>query len=201
MPQNVSAHVINPNLARVNWLPPEELNGLVVYYEIHWQSEGSLSGVRQKGEQPVSDTRSENNTMFATLLHKLSPNETYIVWVRAYSETNESSSDSEKVQITTYPEPASFILTNRTAYSMKLSWKIIEHINNFSVEYTPITSNFWSPVDTIEEKNKIQISIEDLNPKMQYKFRLVLFYENDTELYVWPSDARFTFETLGMYVQ
>ncbi|KAJ8934365.1 hypothetical protein NQ314_013406 [Rhamnusium bicolor] len=163
-PQNVSALVLNPTLAKVHWLPPEQLNGLIVYYEIHWQTEGALSGVRQK---------------------------------RAYSETNESSSDSDRVQITTYPEPASFILINKTAYSLKLSWDITQHVTNYSVEYTPITSNEWIQIETEEVNKNILINVINLKPKTQYKFRLTLLYENDTELYIWPSDSKFIFETLG----
>ncbi|KAJ8952660.1 hypothetical protein NQ318_020975, partial [Aromia moschata] len=198
-PRNVSAFIINPTLAKVHWLPPEQLNGLAVYYEIHWQTEGALSGVRQKGEQSVTDPHSIDNdtSTLETHLYKLSPNETYIVWVRAYSETNESSNDSDRVQITTYPEPASIILINKTAYFMNLSWEITQNIENYTIEYAPITSNEWNQTKTIEKNDYVLINIENLRPKSQYKFRLILLYENDTELYMWPSDSRFTFETLG----
>ncbi|XP_076250339.1 receptor protein-tyrosine kinase sevenless isoform X2 [Rhynchophorus ferrugineus] len=200
-PQNISAAVLNPTLAEVNWFPPKELNGDVVHYEIHWLTEGSLTGVRQKGEQPVSDLNVLPNQVgvLTTILQKLSPNETYTVWIRAYSETNETSSDSDRVQITTYPEPSAFQLINRTSSSLCLSWEITPHIHKYVVEYAPITStNKWTRVKFNDKGKKlVEIDVEELKPKNQYKFRLTLLYDKYPEWYIWPSDSRFTFETLG----
>ncbi|XP_030754698.1 proto-oncogene tyrosine-protein kinase ROS-like isoform X3 [Sitophilus oryzae] len=200
-PQNISAAVLNPTLVQVNWSPPSQLNGDVIRYEIHWLTEGSLTGVRQKGEQPVSDLRFVDKKMdvLTTLLQKLSPNETYTVWIRAYSETNETSSDSDRVQITTYPEPSEFELTNRTSQSLFLMWEVTPHIYKYSIQYAPITStNTWIGVkQTDQNDDLVEIAVEDLKPKNQYKFRLALLYDKYPEWYVWPSDSRFTFETLG----
>ncbi|XP_066156235.1 proto-oncogene tyrosine-protein kinase ROS isoform X1 [Euwallacea fornicatus] len=200
-PRDISASVLHPTLALVNWLPPEQLNGEIVHYEIHWLTEGSLTGVRQKGEQSVSDVKTidHDSQTLTTLLPKLSPNETYTVWIRAYSETNETSSDSDRVQITTYPEPAVFELVNKTSQTLYLSWEITSHIQEYKVEYAPITStNKWKPVAAGEERDSfVAIVAENLKPKTQYKFRLSLLYEQYPEWYVWPSDSRFTFETLG----
>lgn len=200
-PRDISASVLHPTLAQVNWLPPEELNGEIIHYEIHWLTEGSLTGVRQKGEQPVNDLKSsENNTeTLTTLLQKLSPNETYTVWIRAYSETNETSSDSDRVQITTYPEPAVFALVNKTSQTLYLTWEITPHIQEYIVEYAPITStNIWAQATSGKNHEElVEIVVNNLKPKTQYKFRLSLLYEQYPEWYMWPSDSRFTFETLG----
>lgn len=188
--------MLNPTLAEVNWLPPKELNGLRVYYEIHWQTEGSLSGVRQKGEQPVQVQHYKNNSnILTTLLQKLSPNSTYIVWVKAYSETNETSSDSDRVQLTTYAKPGDLELVNKTAYSLRLSWNKSSNMKEYRVEYSPITSNDWTSAEIGKLDNLIKV--ENLRPKMQYKFRLCILYKKYPEWYVWPTDTRFTFETLG----
>ncbi|CAH1131270.1 unnamed protein product [Ceutorhynchus assimilis] len=200
-PRNISASVLHPTLAQVNWLPPEQLNGEIIHYEIHWLTEGSLTGVRQKGEQPVSDlkTLEKNKHILTTLLQKLSPNETYTVWIRAYSETNETMSDSDRVQITTYPEPAVFDLVNQTSQTLTLTWEITSHIQEYVVEYAPITStNTWAKATSgIHHEDIVQIFVKNLRPKTQYKFRLSLLYEQYPEWYIWPSDSRFTFETLG----
>lgn len=196
--------MLHPTLAVTKWLPPLQLNGEIVHYEIHWLTEGSLTGVRQKGEQPVNVlTTPENHTEHLTaLLQKLSPNETYTVWIRAYSETNETSSDSDRVQLTTYPEPAVFNLINKTSRSLQLTWEITPHIDKHYVEYALITStDQWERVKATE-KNKegvVSIFVDGLTPKTRYKFRLSLLYEQYPIWYVWPSDSRFTFETLGEF--
>lgn len=201
-PRNITASVLHPTLAVIKWLPPLQLNGEIVHYEIHLLTEGFLTGVRQKGEQPVNElTTPENHTVLLTaLLQKLSPNETYTVWIRAYSETNETSSDSDRVHITTYPEPAVFDLINKTSRSLQLIWEITSHIHDYYVEYALITStDQWKRVEA-PEKNKegmVSIFVGGLTPKTQYKFRLSLLYEQYPKWYVWPSDSRFTFETLG----
>lgn len=194
MPQNVTAVILNPTLAKVSWLPPQQLNGIIVHYEIHWQTEGTLSGIRQKGEQPVPS----NN--LTTLIHKLSPNETYTIWVRAYSESNETSTDSERIEITTFSEPSNLILLNKTANSLKLNWIIAPYIVKYSVEYSAITSNHWRVIEDLEfngNESSVTVNVYNLLPKSQYKFRIKLLYEKYPELYIWPTDSRFTYETLG----
>ncbi|KAH1022662.1 hypothetical protein HUJ04_012034 [Dendroctonus ponderosae] len=200
-PRNISASVLHPTLAEVSWSPPAELNGELIHYEIHWLTEGSVSGVRQKGEQPVNDLRTSANerATLTTLVQKLSPNETYTVWIRAYSETNETSSDSDRVQITTFPEPAVFDLVNQTAHALDLTWEITPHIQEYVVEYAPITSsNVWAQAASGHHlHDQVQIVVHNLKPKTQYKFRLRLLYDQYPEWYQWPGDSRFTFETLG----
>lgn len=197
-PQNVSVQVLTPSVVKVSWSPPQEFNGATVHYEIYWKTEGTLSGVRQK-EQPVVEQFSETKQFFTTLLNKLSPNETYTVWVRAYSETNDTSSDSDMVQVDTYPEPENLILTNRTAYSLEISWKISPFVDRFVLEYTSLTSNEWQaiPTKTNVQENTVQATATNLAPKTSYKFRLSLLYPKFTERYVWPGDSRFIWETLG----
>ncbi|XP_074032211.1 receptor protein-tyrosine kinase sevenless isoform X2 [Leptinotarsa decemlineata] len=192
-PRNVSAIVLSPNLARVVWSPPEELNAAVVHYEVHWQTETTPSGVRQKGELRVND--SETLTTFLT---KLTPNETYTVWVRVYSENNDTPNDSDRVKITTYPEPPILKLVKKTAYNLEISWEPIEYIEKYVVVYAPITTEDWREIEKMKEANKsVVMVVENLKPSMTYKFRMKLLYEGNEEMYVWPGDARFTFETLG----
>ncbi|KAL1489268.1 hypothetical protein ABEB36_014201 [Hypothenemus hampei] len=194
-PQNISATVLHPTLVKVTWSPPVELNGKVVHYEIHWFTEGS--GVRQKGEQPVNST--EN---LSTFLNKLNPNETYKIWIRAYSETNETYSDSDQIQITTYPEPAGLDLLNKTSQILTLVWNLGPHIQEYKINYAPITSaNNWTQAVSGRLRDldnlTVSITVPDLTPKSQYKFRFELLYEQYPEWYIWPQDSRFIFETLG----
>ncbi|KAL3277022.1 hypothetical protein HHI36_012384 [Cryptolaemus montrouzieri] len=199
-PLNVTATVLNPTLVEVTWKPPVELNGETVYYEIHWQTEGTRSGVRKKEEQPVLEHQTTGHTqkMFKSLLHKLSPNETYIVWVRAYCETNATSSDSDRVKIVTYQEPSGLTLLNKTSQNMYLSWNISPHVEHATAQYSSLMSNTWRNVTHQEkEDDVIYFYVEDLKPKSLYKFRLCLTYEKYPKEFIWPSDPKFTFETLG----
>ncbi|XP_057670694.1 proto-oncogene tyrosine-protein kinase ROS isoform X2 [Diorhabda carinulata] len=192
-PRNVSAAVLSPNLASISWLPPQELNGIIVYYEIHYQTESTPLGVRQKGELSVNSSQELN-----AYLTTLTPNETYSIWVRSYSETNASSSDSDRVQIITYPEPNVLILENKTAYDMELSWELTEHIKSYQMEYSLLPTNEWQQIDDFKKENtSIHIKVNNLRPKTHYKYRLRLLYAGNDEEYLWPRDTRFTFETLG----
>ncbi|XP_044258516.1 proto-oncogene tyrosine-protein kinase ROS isoform X1 [Tribolium madens] len=195
-PQNVTVKVLNPTMAQVSWSPPQYLNGVTVHYEIYCQTERTLSGVRQKEQSNVEQQFTPNSTHFLTIiLNKLSSNETYTIWVKAYSETNETSSDSEKVQINTYPEPSDLILVNRTAYMLVVTWEVCANIDHYNVQFSPVTSNEWKNMTQVSDG--IFASEENLKPKTEYKFRLSLFYYNYPEEYVWPQDSRFIYETLG----
>lgn len=201
-PLNVTATVLNPTLAEVTWKAPLRLNGEKVFYEIHWQTEGTRSGVRKKEEQPVQEHQTTENKgkIFRSFLHKLSPNETYTVWVKAYCETNATSSDSDKVKIVTHPEPSGIILLNKTSQTMFLSWNITSHIESAKIQYSSPMSDDWRDAElTEQEDNMLFFHIQDLNPKSFYRFRLCLIYEKYKTEFIWPLDSKFIFETLGKF--
>lgn len=189
--------MLSPTLVAVNWLRPKEINGRCVRYELHWQTDVTSWGIRQKGEQVVSE-QSENQ--MTAYVQKLMPNETYSIWVRAYSETNETFNDSKNVQVRTFPEPDNITLVSKTPYSMLLQWKIEPHIQNCSVQYSEITSEEWQNASVnylSNNSNVLSIQISDSKPKTQYKFRFVLKYSAHVENYIWPKDTRFVFESDG----
>lgn len=192
-PLNISVLNLNPTVIHVSWLPPEQLNGNIIYYEVHWQTDSIISALRQKGELSVTDS----DTLSANL-NKLAPNETYIIWVRVYSECNKTWTESDRVRITTYPEPDSIVLLKKTAYSMQLSWNVTPYVENFTVEYAPIASPIWSSANTVPTKNNsVQVIVDELKPKRHYKFRLLLLYKGNIDWYTWPLDTKFTYETNG----
>lgn len=197
-------------MVSVKWLPPQILNGDTVSYEIHYQTESKVSGVRQKGEQTVTDDLSWSSP--GDLLHEqqqkyricdllnLSPNQTYLIWVRAYSENNETFTDSDKILIQTYPEPNDILLKNSSASGLEITWTWSPHIQNCVVQYTDVISNQWRDITASNDVTAniiIHLSMNDLKPKMKYRFRLALQYAEYDEVYVWPPDTRFVFETLG----
>ncbi|XP_025828950.1 proto-oncogene tyrosine-protein kinase ROS isoform X3 [Agrilus planipennis] len=200
-PRNVSATVLNPNMAEIVWAPPEKLNGEFVSYEIHWQTE-STHGIRQKGEQEVKNLQKHvaNDTLFTSTLSKLAPNETYSIWIRAKSQTNESFNDSDSIIVKTFPEPSEISLLNATATTLQIIWKPYTYAEKVDIQYSLLASNVWKDIseDRVEyDGNDTIIIVDDLKPKTQYKFRMKLLYPLYSEPHYWPHDVRFIFETLG----
>lgn len=197
-PRDIKATVLNPTKVEVQWLRPKELNGRTVSYLIDWETEVIDFGIRQTGEQKVFENSEIN---YKAILHNLSPNVTYSIWVRACSETNESCSDSKKVHITTFPEPQNLTLLSKTAYSLKIQWVLVPHIENYTVQYSEIR-NFenWMNIDRqfiTEDGENVITDLNNLEPKTQYKLRLSLWYPKYVQEYIWPSETRFVFETEG----
>lgn len=183
---------MNPTRIRVSWLPPAEPNGIIIYYEVHWQTASDLSGFRQKGELTVTDSE----TLSAEMT-KLAPNETYIIWVRVYCGTNKTWTDSERIKITSYPEPK-IVLLNKSPYSLQLSWNMTPNVENYTVEYAPFASPIWTMATNLQMlNNSVQLTVDHLKPKRHYKFRWLILYKDNTDLYTWPLDTKFTYETSG----
>lgn len=108
--------------------------------------------------------------------------------------------DSEAVKINVYPEPENIGFLNNTAYSLTIQWQPTLYIRDYVVQYSLLTSNDWKNVSEEEIEKHIDdviITLKDLKPKTQYKFRLSLNYPQYEKEYIWPKDLRFTFETLG----
>lgn len=200
-PRNVTVSVLNPQLIKVKWMEPEEIDGKFVYYQIHWQTEGTSTGVRHKSEQPLLNYEKNVQNFYSDFVNFLSPNKTYDIWVRAFSQTNHTHTDSKIVKgIRTYPEPDNITLLNNTAYALYLQWKLPTNVDKYTVQYALLTSNDWKNISedsiTIDD-NLAKIMLNNLKPKTQYKFRLVLKYPNWNGEYAWPRIFQFTFETLG----
>lgn len=47
-PQNVSVAILSPTEINVKWLPPLEINGVGVKYEVHYQTENEINGVKNQ---------------------------------------------------------------------------------------------------------------------------------------------------------
>lgn len=131
----------------------------------------------------------------------MSSNETYSIKIRAYSRTNETS-DSDAVKVSVYPEPDNIIFLNNSAYSLKIQWSPAPFIQSYIIQYSLLISNEWKDIgkENIEEvDDTVVIQLKELKPKTQYKFRLSLMYPQNKNIYIWPKDLRFTFETLGTF--
>jgi len=201
-PENFTVKVLTPTLAAVYWMPPKILNCAAVHYEVHWISPLLVNGSRHKGEQVIKDKlHLTEDGRFFTMLKPFLPNQEYQVYMRVYpvNFTN-LYNETLKKTINMYSEPNNLTLSGRSVNSMNISW--IPNIN-LTIEYTlqykdDSLDTRWQIADSFELKQyKITYHIRNLQPRTLYKFRLILKYSTYAEDFIWPSDERFTFQTLG----
>ncbi|XP_011637649.1 proto-oncogene tyrosine-protein kinase ROS isoform X2 [Pogonomyrmex barbatus] len=199
-PENVTVQVLTPTLAAVYWMPPKMLNSAVVHYEVHWRSILLLNGMRQKGEQLIKEPERMTDGRFFTTLQPLLPGQNYLVYVRVYpANFNDYYNESLSQLIRMYSEPNNLTVNGITVNSMNISW--IPSVNltvGYMLEYKDVAMEEWQIARNIEVKeDQVTYYIEGLQPRTLYKFRLRLKYPEYKEDFVWPSDGRFTFQTLG----
>lgn len=201
-PRQVTATVLNPTLIQVKWLPPTEFNDHAVSYEVHWKTEGIVSGMRQSGEFVVGivdDLETPQNTSRSVQVRKLIPGRLYQVWVRAYSQNSEFYTDSDPIEVDTYPLPNNITLAQTTPYSLEVFWTPPKHISKeYMLKFYDFSFGEWQNVTrSVEDLSFTRYFVEDLTPKTSYLFRTHILYENSDVPYIWPMDARFNYETLG----
>ncbi|XP_071445601.1 proto-oncogene tyrosine-protein kinase ROS [Hetaerina americana] len=221
-PRELSVTVNGPSTAEVHWLAPAQPNGHQLKYEVHWSAEASSGGARQTGAQSVSPSvhlgqgsDGSDKKFLSYTIQNLLPDQKYLIWVRAFSEDHQEYSESETISAATFPEPGNLILLTATSNTLNISWKSIQptadphaHTPMHTIQYTRMGMDQWeniSPPSTstmqlqsIENtEGSLSYSIDGLQPKTRYTFRLSLKYPLSKEPYIWPPDGRFTFETLG----
>lgn len=203
VPLNVQAEVISPTEAIVQWQPPTEFNSDSVWYEVHWETENAIDRVKNRQQQFVFDQKRflpGNDSSIMMNITKLLPSQPYKIWVRAYT-SNSTYNESSPVSIETISEPGDITLTKRSPYDLHLNWTVHKNITRYILEYQAI-GELTTPIRIDENvlwKNNSDISIhvENLQPKTQYKFSILLYFLKRDVAYSWPSDSRFVFETLG----
>lgn len=47
-PRNVSARILSPTEINLSWLPPEEINGPSIRYEVQYQTENEINGFKNQ---------------------------------------------------------------------------------------------------------------------------------------------------------
>lgn len=201
-PENVSVEALTPTLVSISWLPPKVLNGASVRYEIHWKSVELVNGVRQKGEQLIKLTDQPKNGTLSTTLQPLLPGQEYDIFVRSYpanSTGNYSESSGQKV--TMFPEPSNLIKTGVNVNALNLTWVNNDSLTvGYHLEFSVVGLDKWEIADNPIKlsDNKVEFRLTNLHPRTFYKFRFVLRYPR-YDNFIWPHDARFTFETLGKF--
>ncbi|KAL0113614.1 hypothetical protein PUN28_012637 [Cardiocondyla obscurior] len=200
MPQNVTVQALTPTIAAVYWKPPKTLNSAVVHYEVHWRSILLQNGVRQKGEQLIKEPERTVDGRFFTTLQPLLPGQDYLVYVRVYpANFNDFYNESLSQLIRMYSEPNNLTMAGVSVNSMIITW--IPSVNltvSYVLEYKDVAMDEWQIARHVEvNKDRVMYRIENLEPRTLYKFRLRLKYPIYKKDFIWPSDGRFTFQTLG----
>ncbi|XP_076178506.1 receptor protein-tyrosine kinase sevenless isoform X1 [Ptiloglossa arizonensis] len=202
-PENVTVEALTPTLAVVYWLPPKVLNAATVRYEVHWKLDRLINGARQKGEQLKVPERTAEDGRFFTMLEPWLPGEEYLVFVRAYPAESGSSldaySEGPTQVVKMYPEPNNLTLAGVSVNSLNVSWVPTVNLTvGHTLEYKDVAVDDWQVAnDSKVEKRQVTYFIRRLQPRTLYKFRLLLRYPNYKKDFVWPTDGRFTFQTLG----
>lgn len=200
MPENVTVQALTPTLAAVYWMPPKILNSAVVFYEVHWRSILLQNGVRQKGEQLIKEPERMADGRFFITLQPLLPGQDYLVYIRVYpAYLNDFYNESLSQLIRMYSEPNNLTVTGVSVNSMNVSWAPSVNLTvGYMLEYKDVAMEEWEIAQHVEvNENQVMYRIEGLQPRTLYKFRLRLTYPMYKENFVWPSDGRFTFQTLG----
>ncbi|XP_055642898.1 proto-oncogene tyrosine-protein kinase ROS isoform X2 [Toxorhynchites rutilus septentrionalis] len=196
-PENISALTISPTEAVVHWSPPLVKNSDRVWYEIHWQTENVYDGSKNRQQQLVIDLNEDLDSLSMNLT-KLQPSLAYTIWIRAYS-TESTFSESDQVNIVTFPEPEDIRLVFNSSTELGVHWRPHVNISKYKLQYAAVGSKTWETVfdtglDATSPERDIFKAIA-LQPKTQYRFIVLLFYPNRNDPYVWPPDARFVYET------
>ncbi|XP_043482361.1 proto-oncogene tyrosine-protein kinase ROS isoform X2 [Leptopilina heterotoma] len=202
-PRNVTVKSLTPTTAAVYWLPPETLNADKLYYEIHYTAIKIVNFFRKTTTQVVQCT---DNITEGTpkekekkvILDHLVPNEEYKISVLAYNPTfRDYYNQSFDQHLKMYPEPSNLTVKQFTR-ALRIFWSPAINLTvNYSLEFSSVSSAEWQIANISKIiNNTAEFQIIELEPKNSYKFRLNIKYL-DSNIFTWPSDDRFIFETLG----
>ncbi|XP_049298477.1 protein sevenless isoform X2 [Anopheles funestus] len=194
-PEDITALPISPTEAIVSWTPSRQKNSHHVWYEI-WRAETDEHKNRQ--QQLVTDFKMDDTFMTAAIV-RLQPNQTYIIWVRAYSNFH-AYSDSEKFQIQTFPEPSDIQLLSLNSTGIRLRWIPPANCRKYRIQYSIAGQNSWTTMyDSMSPTvwYNYHYELNELLPKTKYQFTILLYYPYREEPYLWPSDREILFETMA----
>ncbi|XP_031634836.1 proto-oncogene tyrosine-protein kinase ROS-like, partial [Contarinia nasturtii] len=198
-PRNVTTKMLSPTEIYLSWLPPLEINGPEIQYEVHYSTENEINGKKNHVKMTV---KGENVTSIT--INELLPNQPYIVWVQAHT-TEMLYSESPHIKIKTLPNPEMIQLISSTSKSLTVAWEPYVHASKYMMFCRPIECNdsFADLIlDSAHEVNSTNIqrsghkvTLLKLHPKSQYIFWLQFWFKNRIDPYTWPQKERFVFKT------
>ncbi|XP_050074144.1 protein sevenless [Anopheles maculipalpis] len=195
-PEDITALPISPTELIVSWTPSRQKNSHHVWYEI-WRAEPGEHKNRQ--QQLVTDFKMDDTFMTAEI-GRLQPNQTYIIWVRAYSNFH-AYSDSDKFQVQTFPEPNDIQLLSLNSTGIRLRWIPPPNCQKYRIQYSIVGQNSWTTMYDSTVLASVWYNyhheVNDLLPKTRYQFTVLLYYPYREEPYMWPRDRDILFETMA----
>ncbi|XP_058063474.1 protein sevenless [Anopheles bellator] len=204
-PAWIEALPVSPTEAIVRWMPPIYLNNDRVWYELYWQTETGEHKNRQ--QQRVTEYNKVERGLLAMNLTRLQPSQLYRVWIRAHSTLN-AYSESESVDIRTFPEPSDIELMAINSTGLRLYWKAPPNCVRFQLQYCIAGQRHWitmfdsgpEPLDAERHYLPARYELGALLPKTPYRFVARIYYPDRDAPYLWPhedSPLSFVCETLA----
>ncbi|XP_052873398.1 protein sevenless [Anopheles cruzii] len=208
-PAWIEALPVSPTEAIVRWMAPIYLNNDRVWYEIYWQTETGEHKNRQ--QQRVTEYNKVDRGLLAMNLTRLQPSQLYRVWIRAHSTLN-AFSESESVDIRTFPEPSDIELMAINSTGLRLHWQAPANCIRFQLQYGIVGQSRWTtmfdsgpePLDGRRHYSPETIGtryeLAALLPKTRYRFVARIYYPDRVAPYLWPredSTLSFVYETLA----
>lgn len=108
--------------------------------------------------------------------------------------------------VATLPDPDEIDLQFKTSDSLTVHWPPYMEALSFAMYCRPLDYDAGDVILDSANVERLYANVErrgnaltvlNLHPKTKYVFWLLLFFENRTEPYKWPSGERFVFETLA----
>ncbi|XP_035788952.1 protein sevenless-like isoform X2 [Anopheles albimanus] len=205
-PERIEAIAVSPTEAIVRWTAPQQLNNDRVWYEIYWQTE---TGERKNRQQQRVTEFNETGTVLAMNLTRLQPHQTYRIGIRAYS-TVSAYSESQSVEIETFPDPDDIERVSVNSTSLRLRWKPPSNCRRFLLQYAIVGHNHWELLYDSEQQQQPSgqplaaargndtYELGSLLPKTLYRFVALIYYPDWDVPYEWPREPTlFQCETLA----
>lgn len=210
MPRKLTTTILSPMEISLNWLPPLEINGPSIQYEVHYQTE-NIMDVHVRLFVKTKTTKSSLHRPLSYVLSGLKTAEEYLIWISACTmgtNIEVMCTEGKKLRIETLPDPELIELRSSTPESLIIAWEPYLSAVKYEMSYRPTDHDDLMAkiiLDSTYDINSTNVlhdgnvlTILNLRPKTQYTFWLSFWFDSRLDSYDWPQENdRFIFETLS----